>query len=112
VSQFKKAVGSNHQVIPTLPADFTLHLASEQILQSRLVSRGTDQVQQVLVKWNNLPSELATWEDYEALRQEFTRSTAWGQAVPQGGGDVSSSPPPTEDKEEATGRPREQGLGK
>jgi hypothetical protein len=49
-------------------------------------------VQQVLVKWNNLPPSLATWEDYEALRQEFPRATAWGQAAFQGGGDVSSTP--------------------
>jgi hypothetical protein len=67
VSQLKKAMGSKHQVILTMPADFALHLAPEQILQSRLVRRGHNQVQQVLVKWNNLPSELATWEDFEAL---------------------------------------------
>lgn len=67
VSQLKKAVGSKHQVIPTLPSDFALHLAPEQVLQSRLVTCGADQVQQVLIKWNNLPPELVTWEDYEAL---------------------------------------------
>jgi hypothetical protein len=64
----------------------------EQILESRLVQRGNCRVQQVLVKWNNLPPSLATWEDYEALRQEFPRATAWGQAAFQGGGDVSSTP--------------------
>jgi hypothetical protein len=47
----------------------------------------------VLVKWNNLPKELSTWEDFEALKQEFPRATAWGQAVLQGRGNVSSSPP-------------------
>jgi len=92
VSQLKKAVGPQHEVIPSLPADFAIHLAPEQILQSRMVRRGSDQVQQVLVKWNNLSAELATWEDYEALRQEYPRATAWGQAVFQGEGNVSNSP--------------------
>jgi hypothetical protein len=112
VSQLKKAVGSKHQVISTLPHDFALHLAPEQILQTRLVQRGHNQVQQVLVKWNNLSSELATWEDFEALKQEFPRAIAWGQALPQGRGNVSSSPPIYADEpekheeEEAMGRPK------
>lgn len=54
--------------------------------------RGADKIQQVLVKWNNLPTALATWEDYEALRQEFPCCTAWGQAVSQGRGSVSNLP--------------------
>jgi hypothetical protein len=76
VSQLKKSVGANHQVTPILPSDFALQLVPEQVLQSRLV----------VVKWNNLPATLATCEDFEALRQEFSRATAWGQAVTQGGG--------------------------
>ena len=89
VSQLKKAVGANHQVIPTLPSDFAIHLAPEQVLQTRMVARGPSTIPQVLVKWNNLPSALATSEDFEAVRQEYPRATAWGQAVFQGGGDVS-----------------------
>jgi hypothetical protein len=77
VSQLKKALGATHQVIADLPSDFALNLVPEQILESRLVQRGNCRVQQVLVKWNNLPPSLATWEDYEALRQEFPRATAW-----------------------------------
>jgi len=91
VSQLKKAVGADQQVSPVLPSDFSLKLAPEQVLQTRLARRGTSSVQQVLVKWNNLPTSLATWEDYEALRQEFPRAAAWGQAAFQGGGDVSTS---------------------
>jgi hypothetical protein len=52
--------------------------------------RGSHTAQQVLIKWNNLPRSLVTWEDYEALRQEFPRATAWGQAVFQQGRDVSN----------------------
>jgi hypothetical protein len=111
VSQLKKAVGSKHQVISTMPADFALHLAPEQILQSRLVHRGHNQVQQVLVKWKNLPSELATWEDFEALQQEFPRATAWVKQCLKGGG-MSAARHPSADEsekheeEEAMGRPK------
>jgi hypothetical protein len=76
VSQLKKAVGATHQVIPTLPSDFAIHLAPEQILQTRMVTRRTSTIPQVLVKWNNLPSALATWEDFEVVHQEFPRATA------------------------------------
>jgi hypothetical protein len=92
VSRLKKSVGSTHQVITTLPSDFAIHLTPEQVLDSRTMQRGSSIVQQVLVKWNNLPADLATWEDYEALRQEFPRATAWGQAVFQGRGNVSIPP--------------------
>ena len=34
VSQMKKAVGPQHEVIPSLSADYAIHLAPEQILQS------------------------------------------------------------------------------
>jgi hypothetical protein len=112
VSQLKQAVGSHHQVVPTLPTDFALQLAPKQILQTRMVARGKNHIQQVLVKWNNLSSSLATWEDYEALRQEFPQSSAWGQALSQGGS-VSRHPPlntdsaPAPEEEEGSmGRPK------
>jgi hypothetical protein len=50
ISQLKKVVGASHEVIPSLLTDFAVHLAPEQIVQSQVVSRGTNQVQQVLVK--------------------------------------------------------------
>jgi hypothetical protein len=89
VSQLKKAVGANHQVIPTLPTDFALHLAPEKILQTRSVLRGTASIPQVLVKWNNLPADLATWEDYEAVHQ---------------GGSVSSLPNPVQTTDQDGGK--------
>jgi hypothetical protein len=104
MSQLKKAVGTDHQVTPILPSDFALQLAPEQVLQTRAVLRGHSTIQQVLVKWNNLPASLATWEDYEALRQEFPRATAWGQAVLQGQGGVSS-PSKQASTSAAEGRP-------
>jgi len=85
-------VGQHHRVTPILPTDFTLHLVPKQILQTRVVSRGAHRVQQVLVNWNNLPFTLATWEDYEALCQEFPRATAWGASNVPRRGLVSSTP--------------------
>jgi hypothetical protein len=35
----------------------------------------------VLVRWSELPPDLSTWEDYEALNQIFLDAPAWGQAV-------------------------------
>lgn len=91
VSQLKQAVGSGHQVKPTLPSDFALKLTPEQVLHTRTVRRGDTAVTQVLIKWNNLPSSLSTWEDYEALRQEFPRAAVWGQPASQGRGVSASS---------------------
>jgi hypothetical protein len=42
----------------------------------------------VLIRWSELPNELASWEDYEALKQKFPSVYAWGQAVFEGEGNV------------------------
>jgi hypothetical protein len=52
--------------------------------------RGTTQVTQVRAKWSELPAELATWEDYKALKQTFPHALAWGQAGSQEPGNVST----------------------
>jgi hypothetical protein len=46
-------------------------------------------ISQVLVRWSFLPEELSTWEDEQALRQQFPRAPAWGQAGSQGRRDVT-----------------------
>lgn len=56
VSQLKNAVGAAHQISPTLPSDFALKLAPEQVLQTRSVRRGDSKIQQVLIKVNKLAS--------------------------------------------------------
>jgi hypothetical protein len=47
---------------------------------TRLVTQGTNEVAQVRVRWSELPEDLATWEDYTALKQAFLQAPAWGQA--------------------------------
>jgi hypothetical protein len=58
-----------------------------------MVNRGANQVAQVLIKWSELPEDLATWEDYEALKQSFLEAPAWGQATPQGRENVTTADP-------------------
>jgi hypothetical protein len=87
VSQLKKAVGS---VLPAtlVHPELTELQVPDRILQRRMVTRGMDTVSQVLVQWSGSPLSLATWEEYEALRQRFPGAPAWGQASAYGGGDV------------------------
>jgi hypothetical protein len=69
------------QVTPELPDTLSQLQFLEKVLQGRLVTRGTRPVLQVLVKWSASPASLATWEDFEALRQRFSGAAAWGQAA-------------------------------
>jgi hypothetical protein len=97
VSWLKQAVGAGHDVTLILPSDFAIKLAPEQVLDTRVILRGADRIRQVFIKWNNLPSSLDTWEDYEPLRQEFSH-------VFQGGRDgstVAHSATGTNEAEEA-----------
>lgn len=79
VSQLKLAV-SPDQVVPTLPPEFDYPRIPEAILQRRGIMRDNSQVQQVLIKWSNWPKEMATWEDFLPLQQQFPFAPAWGQA--------------------------------
>lgn len=38
-------------------------------------------ISQVLIHWIGWPSELATWEDEEALKQQFSFVPTWGQVA-------------------------------
>ncbi|WVZ85793.1 hypothetical protein U9M48_032667 [Paspalum notatum var. saurae] len=58
----------------------------EVILDRRLVKKGNQAVTQVLIKWTNLPTSSATWEDYNVVKERFPSAVAWGQATSQGGG--------------------------
>lgn len=90
VSQLKQAPPADHQVLSDLPpADLSLQFPV-QVLQRRLVTRGTEAVTQALIQWSGLPSSLATWEDEVPLKQKFPQAPAWGHAGSQGRGSVTS----------------------
>ncbi len=42
-----------------------------EILERCTTKRGWKEVQEVLVRWCNLPSESATWEEYSALLARY-----------------------------------------
>lgn len=83
--QLKKALDDHHQVTASLP-DHTWSIP-ESILQKRSVVRGGRSILQLLIKWSGVPESLATWEDAEALRQQFSGAAVFGgQPARQEGG--------------------------
>lgn len=70
VSQLKAC----HELPSTITHPPVIELSSpycpqpKEIVERRLIQKGNKAVAQVLVKWKELPSELATWEDYSALK--------------------------------------------
>jgi hypothetical protein len=109
VSQLKKSVGAQHSLTAVPPSDAVLWSVPERILQTRTIQKGTHSTAQALIKWSNLPSSLATWEDLEFLRQQFPRATVWSRPGAQGGGDVtapSTAPGPVNDAKAPDPAPR------
>lgn len=91
VSQLKQYLAPHTQVQSALPSDdANLHVPAK-VLQNRVVRRGHDSVAQGLIQWSNSPSDLATWEDLDSLKQSFPRAPAWGQAEFKAAGIVSST---------------------
>ena len=72
VSQLKRSAGSQ-VVASTLPSDFVELQVPEQVLQHRWTT-GPHPVEQVLIKWSQMPLELSTWEPLLHLRQQFPRA--------------------------------------
>jgi hypothetical protein len=84
VSQLKASHGAA-QVSPALPSDAVEFQVPKQVLQRRWTP-GDHAVEQVLIKWSQMPAALATWENYEHLRQRFPRAPAWGMPALKTGG--------------------------
>ncbi|CAD6246203.1 unnamed protein product [Miscanthus lutarioriparius] len=103
VSQLKKAVPPNHSVCSELHVlSYSLQVPLE-ILDRRLHLHHDKTQPQVLVRWSRTPLELSTWEDEDALRQQFPRAPAWGQAIFQGQRNVTRAPVPPAKKDEDVG---------
>lgn len=83
VSQLKKALGDHHQVTAALLDHTFLWSIPERVLQRRSMLRGGRFVSQLLIKWLSVPESLATWEDAEALHQQFPAAAVWGQPASQ-----------------------------
>jgi hypothetical protein len=92
VSQLKKCVSNSVQISSTLPdPGVAVYQVPEKILDTRRIKKGETDINQVVVQWSKLSHELATWEDKEALQQQFTGAPAWGQPGLQAPGSVSSA---------------------
>lgn len=91
ISQLKKAVGTNHQVSAALPDHTIPFQVPMEILDRRFHQHHHKTIPQVFIRWSHLPTDLATWEDEEALCQDFPRAPAWGQAVSRRGGHVTDA---------------------
>jgi hypothetical protein len=86
VSQLKAAPPSNQQVCPFLPDLSSVHHVPKKILQRRRKSDGQPPYTDVLVKWSDLPVELATWENLDDMKRCFPKSPALVLAGSVGGG--------------------------
>ena len=109
VSLLRKVLQPKHQVLPQLPTPDDHLQILEQVLNQRVVRRGSGSLVQVLVKWSATPVDMATWEDKVTLQQKFLRAPAWGKAVSKEGGIVSDpemGQGPTEEKSRPKRQPR------
>ncbi len=61
----------------------------EKILDSRIGHRRRREVNEVLVKWHNLPEEAATWEDTRVLQVKYPEFIPCGQVMTEEGRIVS-----------------------
>ncbi|CAD6332667.1 unnamed protein product [Miscanthus lutarioriparius] len=50
-------------------------------------------IPQLLIKWSGLNDDLTTWEDADAIKQQFLAAPAWGHAATQGEGGCQHSFP-------------------
>jgi hypothetical protein len=75
--------------LPKPPALDALDTEPETILDRRLMKKGNSSVLQVMIKWTGLPTDAATWEDWDVLQQRFPAVLTWGQASSSPGGIVT-----------------------
>ena len=85
VSLLKKVQGNITPKFIPLPADVPSVQTPEMVLDRRACTKNKRVYYQLLVKWSDMPPELATWEDEDDLLRRFPSFTAWGQAVAYGG---------------------------
>lgn len=93
VSLLKRAVGAEVPVNAQLPPPNTVLQAEHSpggVLDKKLVRVDGTLETRVLIKWSDLPADLATWEDPVKLQQQYLASPPWGQGGPQGGENVTT----------------------
>jgi hypothetical protein len=89
VSLLKKVTGTTPIPFSPLPVDPVIMQTPEMVLDRRVRTKGHRTSYQLLIKWKGSAAELATWEEEDEILRLFPEFTAWGQAVSNGGGDVT-----------------------
>jgi len=93
VSLLKKRYGDDTSISATLPPfseDAGPLIEPLQILDYRWVKKGTKFATEALVQWKHLAPEDATWEDPDALQQQFSSINLADKAALQGRANDSS----------------------
>ncbi|XP_071933080.1 uncharacterized protein [Coffea arabica] len=74
VSLLKKKIGPYQHTTPTMP-EFDMQnqciLEPEAILKRRVILRNDQPVIQYLIKWTNMDSDEASWEDASVISHQF-----------------------------------------
>jgi hypothetical protein len=86
VSLLKHALQAGIEASPQLPPSVDVLQAIQgpaQILARRRVRKGNSMQEQVLVRWDGLPPQLATWEADQDLHQLYYLDSVWGHAALQ-----------------------------
>lgn len=91
VSLLKKKVGSSITPIvelpPTATDDEDILIQPETILDTRWIKKGSQFVEESLVKWKHLSTDDATWENSQELRERFVHENLEDK-VPLNGGNI------------------------
>jgi hypothetical protein len=108
VSQLK----ASHSTEPVTasPPSALVELQVPYCVLQRRWTEGDHPIEQVLIQWSQMPASLATWENFEQVRQQFPRAPAWGHAGSQGRAIVTNDAPATDQQadngpEEVEARP-------
>ena len=93
VSQLKKHIASDLQVstdLTTIPDADSAAPQPIAVLDSRLVSRGSSTVTELLIHWSGLSPTLVTWEECQDFYRRYKSVPACGQDGFRGGDSVMS----------------------
>lgn len=99
VSQLREVLKTGMTASVSLPVISDVPAVPVKIIGHRWRQSPTGRREQVQVQWPPDSSMDITWEDKLELLQQFPDIAAWGQAVTQEGGDVSSSTARGDDEE-------------
>lgn len=92
VSLLRRRVGEAIIPVPTLPPYYVEGeplVEPERVLAKRVVERNGSSVEEVLVQWNSLPADDATWEVSSDSAGRFPDFSLEVKAIPEGMGNVT-----------------------